>query len=100
MEVDQQKTFKSTMTSQEAADYIGISVNTLRKYVHENGLPFLCLPGRKKWLFKKKFIDEWLEINSKPITYVYDRPSQLFEENQIDQKVKKAGYGQLRILEP
>lgn len=49
---------------------------------------------------KMKIIDEWLEINSKPITYVYDRPSQLFEENQIDQKVKKAGYGQLRILEP
>jgi hypothetical protein len=28
------KIAKSTMTSQEVADYIGISVNTLRKYVH------------------------------------------------------------------
>lgn len=74
------------MTSKEAAEYIGVSINTLRKYVHENGLPVLRFPGRRKWIFRKDLIDEWIEERSKPQIYVNDEP---VEE-----------YGKLRVLRP
>lgn len=96
--MEQQKIAKSTMTSQEAAEYIGVSLSTLRKYVHENGLPITCFPGRRKWLFKKGLIDQWLEENSKPVTYVYQQPIDSF--STLPNSKQKKGYGELRILQP
>lgn len=75
-----------TMTSKQAAEYIGVSVNTLRKYVHEEGLPVLKFPGRRKWIFRKDLIDDWVEKQSKPEIYVNNEP------------VKE--YGKLRVLLP
>ncbi|WP_346206784.1 helix-turn-helix domain-containing protein [Caldifermentibacillus hisashii] len=75
-----------TMTSKQAAEYIGVSVNTLRKYVHEEGLPVLKFPGRRKWIFRKDLIDDWIEKQSKPEIYVNNEP------------VKE--YGKLRVLLP
>lgn len=77
---------RTTMTSREAADYIGVSINTLRKYVHEEGLPVLRFPGRRKWLFRKDLIDKWIEERSTPQIYVNNEP------------VKE--YGKLRVLRP
>jgi len=74
------------MTSKEAAEYIGVSINTLRKYVHEHGLPVLRFPGRRKWIFRKDLIDEWIEKRSNPQIYVNDEPVQ--------------EYGKLRVLRP
>lgn len=74
------------MTSKQAAEYIGVSVNTLRKYVHEEGLPVLKFPGRRKWIFRKDLIDDWIEKQSKPEIYVNNEP------------VKE--YGKLRVLLP
>lgn len=75
-----------TMTTKEAAEYIGVCVNTLRKYVHEEGLPVLKFPGRRKWIFRKDLIDDWVEKQSKPEIYVNNEP------------VKE--YGKLRVLLP
>lgn len=75
-----------TMTTKEAAKYIGVSVNTLRRYVHEEGLPVLRFPGRRKWLFRKDLIDKWIEERSTPQVYVNNEP------------VRE--YGRLRILTP
>lgn len=77
---------RTTLTSKEAADYIGVSINTLRKYVHEEGLPVLRFPGRRKWLFRKDLIDKWIEERSTPQIYVNNEP------------VKE--YGKLRVLRP
>ncbi|MEN0648878.1 helix-turn-helix domain-containing protein [Caldifermentibacillus hisashii] len=76
----------NSMTSKQAAEYIGVSVNTLRKYVHEEGLPVLKFPGRRKWIFRKDLIDDWIEKQSKPEIYVNNEP------------VKE--YGKLRVLLP
>lgn len=76
-----------TMNSKEAAKYIGISINTLRKYVHEHELPVLRFPGRRKWIFRKDLVDEWIERMSQPefINKPVESPS---------------SYGRLRVLRP
>jgi excisionase family DNA binding protein len=76
-----------TMTTKEAAAYIGVSVNTLRKYVHEEGLPVLRFPGRRKWVFRKDLIDDWIYRRSQPV--IINDPRQ---ENK--------DYGKLRVLYP
>jgi len=75
-----------TMTTKEAAEYLGVCVNTLRRYVHEEGLPVLRFPGRRKWIFRKDLIDEWVERRSQPEVYI---------NNQ-----KQPDYGKLRVLMP
>lgn len=75
------------MTSKEAADYIGISLNTLRKYVHQEELPVLRFPGRRKWTFRKDLVDGWIEARS--------QPKNLTKENKSNSK-----YGKLRVLQP
>lgn len=77
------------MNSQETADYIGISLNTLRKYVHEEGLPVLKFPGRRKWTFRKDLVDDWVLRRSQPDIYVNDQKQD-----------KNNGYGRLRVLTP
>lgn len=76
----------NTMTTKQAAEYIGVSVNTLRKYVHEEGLPVLKFPGRRKWIFRKDLIDDWVAKRSQPDVYINNEP------------VKE--YGKLRVLLP
>ncbi|WP_200411951.1 helix-turn-helix domain-containing protein [Virgibacillus salexigens] len=76
------------MNSKETAAYIGVSVNTLRKYVHEERLPVLRFPGRRKWVFRKDLVDEWVEKRSIPQIMNYE------ENNKPNQ------YGQLRIMRP
>lgn len=79
-----------TMTSKEAAEHIGISLNTLRKYVHEEGLPVLRFPGRRKWTFREDLVDEWMVKRSKPEVVVMSRPK--------EERTKE--YGRLRVLAP
>lgn len=75
------------MTSKETASYIGVSINTLRKYVHQEDLPVLKFPGRRKWVFRKDLVDEWVEKRSQP-------------EIINDPRKKELNYGRLRILQP
>ncbi|MFD1206681.1 helix-turn-helix domain-containing protein [Sporosarcina contaminans] len=78
------------MTSKEAAEHIGVSINTLRKYVHEEGLPVLRFPGRRKWTFREDLIDEWMVERSKPEVIVMSK----------DKEDKPKEYGKLRVLTP
>ncbi len=76
------------LTTKEVAEYIGVSVKTVRKYVHEHGLPVLKFPGRRKWIFRKDLVDRWIEENSKPQIYINNQP------------VQEKEYGKLRVLMP
>lgn len=76
------------MDSEKCAEYIGVHVNTLRKYVHEEGLPVLKFPGRRKWIFRKDLVDAWIYEKSMP--EVVNPPSE----------DKKKDYGKLRVLKP
>jgi excisionase family DNA binding protein len=78
-----------TMTTKEAAEYVGVSVNTLRKYVHEEGLPVLRFPGRRKWIFRKDLIDRWILERSQPV--IMNEPREQYEKRE---------YGKLRVLQP
>ena len=77
------------MTSKEAAEYIGVSIGTLRKYVHEEQLPVLRFPGRRKWTFRTDLVDEWMVKRSSPEVVVYEKANE-----------QPSNYGKLRVLEP
>ena len=49
---------KATMRMSAAAAYLGMHVNTLRKYVREGIIPSIKLEGMR--LFPKALLDEWL----------------------------------------
>lgn len=76
------------MTSKETASYIGVSLTTLRKYVHEEDLPVLKFPGRRKWVFRKDLVDGWIERRSQP--EIINEPT-----NGSNKE-----YGKLRVLAP
>lgn len=76
---------RSTFDSKEVAKYLGVSVGTVRKWVHEEGLPVLKFPGRRKWLFKKEYVDAWMEKRT--------NIDQQFEEKYEQE------YGKLRVLQ-
>lgn len=80
------KVHRSTLTTKEAAEYLGVCAATVRRYVHEQGLPVLKFRDGRKWLFKREYIDRWMEKRM-------DIDAQ-FEE-QYEQE-----YGTLRVLRP
>lgn len=82
------------MNSKECAAYIGVHVNTLRRYVHEEGLPVLQFPGRRKWIFRKDLVDAWIYERSQPV--IKNDPNA--NENKRDDN--DDDYGKLRILMP
>ncbi|WP_338450547.1 helix-turn-helix domain-containing protein [Niallia oryzisoli] len=55
-------TFKPYMNKKEASNYIGVSFNTLQKFI-ESGLPVIEVENVK--LLSKKDIDEFLESNKR-----------------------------------
>jgi excisionase family DNA binding protein len=54
---------KEVMNIREASQYLGISPDTLYKYVSLERIPAFKLGNR--WRFKKTVLDEWMEIQSK-----------------------------------
>lgn len=78
------------MTTKEVSEYIGVSVATARKYVHEAGLPVLRFPGRRKWVFRKDLVDKWIEERSMPEVVNMSQ-----ERNDVTES-----YGKLRVLAP
>ena len=79
------------MDSKETAEYIGVHINTLRKYVHDEGLPVLRFPGRRKWVFRKDLVDAWIYERSQP--EIINNPS-------ARRKDDNEGRGKLRVLMP
>ena len=57
---------KEVMNVKEASQYLGISPDTLYKYVSVDRIPAFKLGNR--WRFKKTVLDEWMELKSKKFT--------------------------------
>jgi excisionase family DNA binding protein len=50
------------MNIRQASQYLGVSPDTLYKYVNEQSIPAFKLGNR--WRFKKSKIDQWMEEKS------------------------------------
>ena len=50
------------MTLREVSQYLGISPDTLYKYLSEDRIPAFKLGNR--WRFKKDLLDRWMESKS------------------------------------
>ena len=67
---------KEVMTLREASQYLGISPDTLYKYLSESKIPAFKLGNR--WRFKKDLLDRWMEKKSEHTELVVDsRPGRL-----------------------
>jgi excisionase family DNA binding protein len=64
---------KEVMTLREASEYLGISPDTLYKYLSENKIPAFKLGNR--WRFKKDLLDRWMEKKSEHTEVVVDSKS-------------------------
>jgi len=53
---------REVMTLREASQYLGISPDTLYKYLSEGKIPAFKLGNR--WRFKKDLLDRWMEKKS------------------------------------
>lgn len=53
------------MNIRQAAEYLGISSDTLYKYLAEERIPAFKLGNR--WKFKKSVLDRWMERQSFPV---------------------------------
>ena len=53
---------REVMNIRQASHYLGVSSDTLYKYVNEQKIPAFKLGNR--WRFKKSKIDEWMEEKS------------------------------------
>lgn len=56
---------KEVMTLREASQYLGVSPDTLYKYLSENRIPAFKLGNR--WRFKKDLLDRWMEKKSERV---------------------------------
>ena len=53
---------REVMNIRQASQYLGISADTLYKYVSEEVIPAFKLGNR--WKFKKSILDNWMEDRS------------------------------------
>ena len=53
---------REVMGIREASEYLGVSRETLYKYVYEDRIPGFKLGNR--WKFKKTVLDRWMERES------------------------------------
>ena len=53
---------REVMNIREASEYLGVSPDTLYKYVYEEQIPAFRLGNR--WKFKKSKLDEWMDEKS------------------------------------
>jgi len=53
---------REVMDIREASEYLGVSRETLYKYVYEERIPAFKLGNR--WKFKKTVLDHWVERQS------------------------------------
>ena len=61
---------REVMNIRQASQYLGISADTLYKYVSEDIIPAFKLGNR--WKFKKSILDSWME--DKSLTAEVPRP--------------------------
>ena len=53
---------REVMNIRQASQYLGVSPDTLYKYVYEERIPAFKLGNR--WKFKKTILDNWMERKS------------------------------------
>jgi len=53
---------REVMNIKEASEYLGVSTDTLYKYVYEERIPAFKLGNR--WKFKKSKLDQWMDEKS------------------------------------
>ena len=53
---------REVMNIRQASQYLGVSPDTLYKYVNEQKIPAFKLGNR--WRFKKSRLDQWMEEKS------------------------------------
>jgi len=53
---------REVMNIRQASQYLGVSPDTLYKYVNEQKIPAFKLGNR--WRFKKSRLDQWMEEQS------------------------------------
>lgn len=53
---------REVMNIRQASQYLGVSPDTLYKYVYEEKIPAFKLGNR--WKFKKTILDSWMEKKS------------------------------------
>ncbi|HXP07627.1 MAG TPA: helix-turn-helix domain-containing protein [Acidobacteriaceae bacterium] len=58
----QQTVFREVMDIRQAADYLGISGDTLYRYASEGFIPAFKLGNR--WRFRKSLLDTWMDEKS------------------------------------
>ena len=68
---------REVMNIRQASQYLGVSPDTLYKYVNEQKIPAFKLGNR--WRFKKSKLDQWMEEKS------------MATEPQGKKKIKAAG---------
>jgi excisionase family DNA binding protein len=69
---------KEVMTLREASQYLGISPDTLYKYLSEKSIPAFKLGNR--WRFKKDLLDRWMERKIEKTDFVGDsKPKRLIK---------------------
>jgi excisionase family DNA binding protein len=56
---------REVMNIRQASQYLGVSPDTLYKYVNEQKIPAFKLGNR--WRFKKSKLDQWMEEKSAEI---------------------------------
>jgi excisionase family DNA binding protein len=56
---------REVMNIRQASQYLGVSPDTLYKYVNEQKIPAFKLGNR--WRFKKSRLDQWMEEKSSAI---------------------------------
>jgi len=71
---------KEVMTLRQASEYLGISPDTLYKYLSQNKIPAFKLGNR--WRFKKDLLDRWMERKSEH-TLVVDSKSKRLVKNTV-----------------
>jgi len=58
---------KEVMTLREASQYLGISPDTLYKYLNENRIAGVAFKLGNRWRFKKDLLDRWMEQKSEHV---------------------------------
>jgi excisionase family DNA binding protein len=66
---------REVMNIRQASQYLGVSPDTLYKYVSEEKIPAFKLGNR--WKFKKSILDTWME--SKSLNSEVSRPRKLLK---------------------
>jgi len=58
---------KEVMTLREASEYLGISPDTLYKYLNEDRISGVAFKLGNRWRFKKDLLDRWMEKKSERV---------------------------------